>query len=181
MIRTTIDKAYIKRPLRELYSHSASTPVDGLLDPDWDRSIDIFPGMCMMRKASASSGAGDLFTLLDATGVPYGLCGVYVAPSYGVDEPAAAGVNSIPVWVLSPGSEFEVQAPAFDADATWTFPTNGTALLVHAYTGASSSDRGVLCPAGATGASTKPVARAISRPSSDRLIIAGLNSSAMYG
>lgn len=181
MIRTTTALAYIKRTIRELYSHSASTPVDGLLDPAWDRSVDIFPGMCMMRKSSAASGAGDLFTLLDATGSPYGLIDQYIAPVYGIDEPAAIGINAITVWVLSPGSEFEVMSPAFDADATWTFPTDGTPLLVHAYTGASSSDRGVLCPAGATGASTKPIARAIARPATNRLIIGGLNSSAMYG
>lgn len=181
MIRTTIGNAYIKRTLRELYSHSASTPQDLLLDPAWDRSVDIFPGMCMMRKSSAASGAGDLVTLVDGTGQPYGLCGVYIAPAFGVDEPRDAGVNAIPVWVLSPGSEFEVQDPAFDDGAAWTFPTNGTNLLVHAYTGASASARGVLAPAGASNITSKPVARALSRPSTDRLIIGGLNSSATFG
>lgn len=180
MIRTTLDKAYIKRTLRELYSHSASTAVDAVLDPTWDRSVDIYPGMCAMAKADASTGATDSVTLLDDTGAPYGLFGVYIAPVYGIDEVAEAGVNSVPVWKLSEGSEFEVLAPAFDSAATWTFPTNGTPLLVHAYTGASSSARGKLCPAGAVGASAKPVARAISRPSTDRLIITGLSVGAAY-
>lgn len=180
MIRTTLDKAYIKRTLRELYSHSASTAVDAILDPAWDRSVDIYPGMAAMVKADAASGATESVTLLDATGLPYGLFGLYIAPTYGIDEVAASGVNAVPVWKLSEGSEFEILAPAFDSGATWTFPTNGTALLVHAYTGASGSARGKLCPAGATGASAKPVARALSRPSTDRLIITGLGVGAAY-
>lgn len=174
MLRTPLDKAYIKRTLRQLYGFTQTTPKDCLLDPSWDRSVDIYPGMVLMNKATGSSGAGDVVTLLDATGVPYGLCGLYIAPVYGIDEVRDQGINSVPVWTLTPDAEFEVLAPAFDDQATWTFPTDGTELLVHAYTGASGSARGKLCPAGATGASTKPVARAISRPSSDRLIISGL-------
>lgn len=174
MLRTPLDKAYIKRTLRQLYGFTQTTPKDCLLDPSWDRSVDIYPGMAMMNKATASSGAGDVVTLLDATGVPYGLCGLYIAPVYGIDEVRDSGINSVPVWTLTPDAEFEVLAPAFDSAATWTFPTNGTELLVHAYTGASGSARGKLCPAGATGASAKPIARAISRPATDRLIISGL-------
>lgn len=181
MLRTTLDKAYIRRTLRPLYAFEHATPRDMLLDPNWAKSVDIYPGMCLMGAATASSGISDVVTLLDATGVPLGLAGQYVAPTYGIDELADAGVNSIGVWILEPGAEFEVLAPAFDSGATWTFPTNGTALLVHAYTGASGSARGKLCPAGATGASTKPVAKAVSRPATDRLIITGLSSSDMYG
>jgi hypothetical protein len=181
MLRTTLDKAYIRRTIRPLYAFEHATPRDMLLDPNWAKSVDIYPGMCLMGAATAASGISDVVTLLDATGVPLGLAGQYVAPSVGMDELADAGQNSIGVWMLAPGAEFEILAPAFDSAATWTFPTNGTALLVHAYTGASASARGVLCPAGATGASTKPVARAVSRPSTDRLIIAGLSSSDMYG
>jgi hypothetical protein len=178
MIRTTLDKAYIKRTLRELYSHSASTAADMVLDPAWDRSVDIYPGMALMLKADAAAGASDYVTLVDATGVPYGLCGVYIAPGYGIDEVADSGVNAVPVWKLSEGSEFEVLAPAFDTTETWTFPTNGTALLVHVQT--AGADRGKLVPAGATGASTAPVARAVSRPSTDSLIITGLGVGAAY-
>lgn len=181
MLRTTLDKAYIRRTLRPLYAFEHATPRDMLLDPNWAKSVDIYPGMCLMGAATASSGISDVVTLLDANGVPLGLAGQYVAPTYGIDELAEAGVNSIAVWILEPGAEFEVLAPAFDSAATWTFPTNGTALLVHAYTGASGSARGKLCPAGATGASTKPVAKAVSRPATDRLIITGLSSSDMYG
>ena len=178
MLRTKLSQSHIKRTLRELYSHSASTAVDAVLDPAWDRSVDIYPGMCAMNKASAASGASDLVTLIDATGAPYGLFGLFIAPVYGIDEPADAGVNAVPVWKLTEGSEFEVLAPAFDTTATWTFPTNGTPLLVHAQT--AGANRGKLVSAGTGGATTKPVARAISRPSTDRLIITGLNVGAAY-
>lgn len=180
MLRTPLDKAWIKRTIQPHYGLGQQVgPVDCLLDPAWDRTVDIFPGMAMMAKATASSGASEVVTLLDATGVPYGLCGLYIAPVFGIDEVRDQGINSIPVWVLRPGDEFEIHAPAWDKDATWTFPTDGTNLLVHAYTGASASARGVLCPAGATGASAKPVARAVSR-TEHTLIITGLPMSTAY-
>lgn len=180
MIRTTLDKAYIKRTLRELYSHSASTAVDCVLDPDWDRSVDIYPGMVAMNAATAASGASDVVTLIDATGSPYGLFGVYIAPVYGIDEVADSGINAVPVWKLTAGSEFEILAPAFDTTETWTFPTDGTPLLAHAATGATTSTQGTLVPAGGTDASTAPVARVLSRPSTDRLIITGLSVGDAY-
>lgn len=170
------NKAWIQRPLRQLYSHTASQAADCLLDPNWNRAVDIFPGMVMMQKATASSGAGDVVTLIDATGNPFGLCGVYIAPVYGIDEPRDSGVNSIPVWVLSEQSEFEVHSPSFDDQETWTFPTDGTPLYVHAYTGAGGSDAGVLAPAGVSNITDLPVARAVSRPSTNRLIIRGLSA-----
>lgn len=181
MIRTVLGKEYIKRTCRPLYGIESKGPRDVLLDPSWDKSIDIYPGMALMRVASGATGAADYVTLLDATGVPFGLASDYIAPGYGIDAVGDSGINATGAWVLGPDDEFEILAPAFDSEATWTFPTDGTALLVHAYTGASSSDRGVLCPAGATGASTKPVARAISRPATDRLIIGGLGQSTVYG
>lgn len=180
MLRTSLDKAHIKRTLRPLYAWSQSTPVACTLDADWDRSVDIYPGMVAMRASTASSGAEEVVTLLDGTGIPFGLFGLYIAPTYGIDEVRDQGVNSVPVWVLSPDAEFEVAAPAFDSAATWTFPTNGTDLLVHAYTGASGTTAGVLCPAGATGASAKPVARAVARPNTSTLIIRGLGTSGAY-
>lgn len=179
MLRVPLGKEYISRTLKPLYAFEHATPKDCLLDPAWDKSINIFPGMAAMSKASAASGAAEIVTLLDATGEPYGLFGLYVGGD-GIDEVAAQGINAMPIWMLAPGSEFQISAPAFDSAATWTFPTNGTPLLVHAYTGASASARGVLCPAGATGASTKPVARALSRPNTTTLIIGGLNVGNAY-
>ena len=100
MLRTTLDKAYIRRTLRPLYAFEHATPRDMLLDPNWAKSVDIYPGMCLMGAATASSGVSDVVTLLDATGVPLGLAGQYVAPTYGIDELAEAGQNSIAVWML---------------------------------------------------------------------------------
>jgi hypothetical protein len=177
MLRTTLANNFIRRTLRPLYAFEHATPRDMLLDPAWAKTVDIYPGMALMGAATAASGVSDVVTLVDATGVVIGLAGQYVAPSFGIDELADAGVNSIAVWTVAPGSEFEILAPAFDSAATWTFPTNGTALLVHAYTGAGGSARGRLAPAGASNITTKPVARAVSRPATDRLIIAGLTQS----
>lgn len=181
MLRVPLALAYIRSTLRPLYAFEHATPRDMLLDPNWAKSIDIYPGMAMMAAATAASGVSDVVTLLDATGVCVGLAGNYCAPTFGIDQLADSGVNSMAVWVLAPGSEFEVLSPAFDAAATWTFATNGTATLVYAYTGASSSARGVLCPVGATGASAKPVARAVSRPDTNRLIITGLTQTDVFG
>lgn len=179
MIRTPLDKAYVRRTLRELYSHSASTAKDELLDPAWDRSVDIYPGMGVTSFASASSGASNLVSLPNAAGdIITGLIGVYIAPTYGIDEVRDQGINSVPVWVLSPGSEFEVLAPAFDSALAWTFPTDGSELLVTVmHTGAN---RGKLVPTGTANSTTKPVARAIRRPATDVLVIAGLNAGAAY-
>lgn len=180
MLRTPLDKAHIKRTLRPLYAWSQSTAVDCALDSNWARSVDIYPGMVAMRANTASSGAAEVVTLIDATGVPFGLFGLYIAPTYGIDEVKDSGVSAVPVWVLSPDAEFEIKAPAFDSAATWTFPTNGTDLLVHAYTGASASARGVLAPAGAANITAKPVARVVSRPATDTLIIRGLGLPGAY-
>lgn len=180
MLRTTLAKAHIKRTIRPLYAFTQATPVDCVLDSDWDRSVDIYPGMCAMRKASAAAGTSEEVTLVDGTGMPFGLFGMYVAPTYGIDEVADQGVDSIAVWVLNSSAEFVIDSPAFDADATWTFPTDGTDLLVHAYTGAGGSDRGVLAPSTASNITTKPIARAVSRPSTNQLIIRGLGSPGAY-
>lgn len=180
MLRTTLDKAYIKRTIRPLYAFDQATPVDCTLDSAWGRTVDIYPGMVAMRAATAASGASEVVTLIDATGMPFGLFGLYIAPTYGIDEVKDSGVASVPVWVLTAAAEFEIKAPAFDSAATWTFPTNGTDLLVHAYTGAGGSSRGVLAPSTASNITTKPIARAVARPSTDTLIIRGLGTPGAY-
>ena len=76
------------------------------------------------------------------------------------------------MWVLGPDAEFEVLAPAFDAEATWTEPTNGTDLLVHAVT--TGAKRGKLVPAGTANASAQPVARLIKVVSANKIIVGGL-------
>jgi hypothetical protein len=148
------------------------TPVSGFLDPAWDRSVDIHPGMVAMR------AGGDLFTLIDATGVPFGFFGVYIGGN-DIDEPLDAGINAVPVWVPGgPDAQFEVDAPAFDDSLTWTDPVDGTELLVHAYE--SGAKRGRLCPAGTALDTAQPVARLIKVNSDATLTLGGLRSSGTY-
>lgn len=165
MLRTTLDRAYIKRTVRPLYGWTQATPKDMFLDSAWDRSVDIWPGMVMMKTE------GENVTLIDGVGVPLGLCGLYIGGD-GIDEVAEQGVNSCAVWVLGPDAEFEVLAPAFDTAATWTDPANGTDLLVHAST--TGANRGKLVPAGALNAGTDPVARLVKVNSDSKITIAGL-------
>lgn len=165
MLRTPLAKAYIKRTIRPNYGWTQATPKSCFLDPAWDRSVNIWPGMCMMKTS------GENYTLLNGTGVPAGLCGLYIGGD-GIDEVADQGVNALAVWVLGPDAEFEVIAPAFDASLSWTDPGNGTELMVHAST--TGANRGKLVPAGAANASTAPVARLIKVVSASKIIIGGL-------
>lgn len=165
MIYTSLANAHIKRTIRPNYAFTQSTPKAQFLDPAWDRSVDIYPGMCMMRKG------GDLVGLIDGTGYPMGLAAMYVGGD-GVDEVLNQGVNAMTVWVLGPDAEFEVLAPAFDDTATWTDPTDGTTLLVHAIT--TGAKRGKLCPAGAANASSRPVAKLVKVASTKKIIVGGL-------
>lgn len=165
MLRTRLNKAYIKRTIRPLYSYSQATPKSVFLDPAWDRSVNIWPGMAFMRTA------GENVSLLNATGVPYGLGALYVGGD-GIDEVLDAGINAFAVWVLAPDAEFEILAPAFDPDATWTDPGNGTEALVYAST--TGANRGKLVPAGAAGASAEPVARLLKVNSAAKITIGGL-------
>lgn len=166
MLRTPLHLAYIKRHLRILYGWTQATPKHEYLDPLWDKSVDIYPGMVMQRSA------GGTVTLLNATGVPMGLSGFLLAPQLGIDEITEQGINAVAVWVLSPDAEAEILAPAFDAAASWVVPSDGTVALVHAYT--TGAKRGQLCPTGATGASVKPVARLIKIISTQKIIVGGL-------
>lgn len=165
MIRTSLAKAYIKRTVRPLYGWTQSTPKSGFLDPAWDRSVQIWPGMVAVRTSA------DNYTLIGASGDPAGLFGHYIGGD-GIDEPLDAGINAIAVWALASDAEFEVLAPAFDTTQTWTDPGNGTDVLVYAQT--AGATRGKLVPAGTAGASSKPVARLVKVNSTSKITIAGL-------
>lgn len=137
------------------------------IDPAWTRTVDIYPGMCLMKTV------GENVTLVDGTGDPAGLAAFFMAPTLGIDEITEQGINVAAMWVLGPDAEFEVLAPAFnDSLSTWVEPTDGTTLLVHAY--ASGANRGRLCPAGTSLATTKPIARLIKVNSSTKITIGGL-------
>jgi hypothetical protein len=167
MLRVPLNKSYIKRTIRPLYGWTQSTPKSQFIDPAWDSSIPIYPGMCLMKTV------GENVTLVDGTGDPYGLSAFYMGGD-GIDEITEQGINAVAVWALGPDAEFEILAPAFDETITWTEPTNGTTVLVHAY--ASTAKRGKLCPAGTANATTKPIARLIKVNSATKITIGGLQA-----
>lgn len=162
MIRTDLANAHVQRTLRPLYGWTQTTPKDQKLDPAWDRSVDIYPGMVAMKTE------GDQVTLLNGTGEPLGLFGLYVGGD-GIDEPRRSGVNSVAVWVMAPDAEFEVLAPAFDTTATWEEAGDGTVTLVSAHT--SGENRGKLKPAAA---GETAVARLIRVDGANKIVVGGL-------
>ena len=165
MLRTTLANAHVKRSFRPLYGWDQMTPKGMVLDPAWDRSVNIWPGMVAMKTA------GENVTLLNGTGVPYGFFGTFIGGE-GIDEVLEQGVNSVGVWVMAADAEAEVTSGGFDADQTWTDPGNGTITLVHAST--TGANRGKLVPAGASNASTRPIARLLKVVSATKIIIGGL-------
>ena len=60
MLRTYLSNDYIKRTIRPLYSWTQATPKPCFLDPNWTRSVPIWPGMGFVRTG------GDLVTLAGA-------------------------------------------------------------------------------------------------------------------
>jgi hypothetical protein len=168
MLRTTLEKSYIKRTVRPLYGWSQATPQDMKLDAGfYDAGVKVFPGMV------ATKTAGQNVTVVgDAADAPLGLFGLYIGGD-DIDEVKDQGVNSVAVWVLGPDAQFEILSPAFDTDAT--YDDEGETLL-HAWV--AGADQGKLAPAGSTKAghtlSTEPVARLVEVVSDSVIIVAGL-------
>lgn len=170
MLRVPLSKAWIKRTLRLLYGFTQTTPKSQFLDPAWDRSVAIYPGMVAMNTS------GDKVTLINGTGQPMGLFAEYIGGD-GIDEPDLRGVNATAVWSLGVDSEFEVLSPAFDTGSSWTDPGDGTKRLVHAIV--DGANRGKLAPAGQTGRgtlSTLPVCRLLKVDSASKIIVGGLQA-----
>lgn len=165
MLRTRLAKAYIKRTIRPLYGWTQTTPKSVFLDPAWDRSVNIWPGMVFMKTA------GENVTLLNGTGVPYGLGALYIGGD-GIDEVLDAGINAFAVWVMGPDAEFEILAPAFDPLLSFTEVGDGTETLLYAST--TGANRGKLVPSGATGASSQPVCRLLKVNSPTKITVGGL-------
>lgn len=169
MLRTKLNTSYIKRTIRPLYGWTQATPKSCFLDPAWDRSTPIWPGMVMTK------GVGENVTLVGATGnVPYGLSALYVGGD-GIDEPLDVGLNVFAVWVLGPDSEFEILAPAFDSTQTYTDTAGAETLL---YGIAAGTGKGKLAAATngsvATSLTTAPVARLLKVNSATKITIGGL-------
>lgn len=165
MIRVRPSHAHIKRTFRPTYAFTQATPKSVFLDPAWDRSVDIYPGMVLMRTS------GEQVSLINGTGVPYGFAADYVGGD-GFDPLLDVGLNATAVWVMGTDAEAEVLAPAFDDSLTWTDPGNGTEVLVHAQT--TGANRGKLVPAGTAGASAQPVARLLKVNGPNKITVGGL-------
>lgn len=171
MLRTTMDKAWIKRTYRVTYGWTQQTPDAVLLDSAWDRSVPIYPGMVAMKTR------GDNVTLINAVGESLGFFGEYIGGD-GIDEPLLRGVNATAVWVMGPDAEAEILSPAFDTGASWVDPADGTIRLLHAYV--DGVRRGKLAPAGTTGRGTlsvAPVCRLRRIDSATKIVVSGLHVS----
>ncbi|MFF7198165.1 hypothetical protein ACFZAM_31215 [Streptomyces sp. NPDC008079] len=165
MIRVRAANAHIKRTFRPAYGWTQATPKAVFLDPAWDRSVNIYPGMVLMKTT------GENVTLINGVGVPYGFAGDYVGGD-GFDPLLDVGFNGFSAWVLGPDAEFEVLAPAFDDSLTWAETGTGTEVLVYAQT--TGANRGKLVVSGTSGASTAPIARLIKVNSPSKITIGGL-------
>lgn len=171
MLRTTLDKAYLKRTIRPLYGWTQTTPKSAFLDPAFDYvalGTPVYPGMVMTHVGGA--GGNDLYTLAIADGdIPAGLSGLYIGGD-GIDEVADSGINALAVWVLGPDAEFEILAPAFTDFAG----TEVSGSLVHFAGTGETTKRGKLVPAGFANASTRPVAKLLKIVDSTKIVIGGL-------
>lgn len=197
MIRTYISNSYIKRTIRPLFAWTQATPKPCYLDPNWTRSVPIWPGMGFVRTGGdlvtlcganttqmgsaetmfgTATTIGSTFTAGSGPSV-YGLGALYVGGD-GIDELLYAGINAFAVWVLTPDSEFEILAPAFDTTQSWSSidpPAAGAgsgAALIGVST--SGSNQGMLIPWASAASCSQPVARLLKVNSSTKLTIGGL-------
>lgn len=139
MFRVTPANPAQKRTIRPIYAQHQATAYAGFLDPEWDRSFDIFPGTVMVRKT------GEVFEpYTGSNGKPFGLSALWVAPTHGIDEVTGTGANNFTVWVGGEQAVFEILAPGFDQEADWSaanITSGGIQLL-------TATSEGLLTPTG---------------------------------
>lgn len=171
MLRTRLAKAYIKRTFRPTYGWTQMTPKSVFLDPAFDRSVDIFPGMVMTKTLGENvtlfgmgGGAAD-----SADDVPYGFAALYVGGD-DIDEPLEAGINAFAVWVMAPDAEAEILAPAFDTTTVTAEDGTGAETLLTA--ARSGPEIGKLTATGATAANA--VCRLLKVNSPTKITVGGL-------
>jgi hypothetical protein len=169
MIRVRANLAHIKRTLRPLYAWTQATPKSVFLDPAWNRSVPIYPGMVLARTS------GELVTLIGPNQVPYGFAADYVGGD-GFDPLLDVGVNATAVWVPGADAEFEVLAPAFDDTQAWVDPADGTEKLVYAITAGTGRGKLALATNGsvATAISAQAVGRLLKVNSASKITVGGL-------
>lgn len=161
MFRPPMSNPALKRMIRPIYAQHQATTYGGFLDPNWNRSFDIYPGTVMCRLTK------ELFTPFTGAGnqKPFGLSSLFVAPQLGVDEVTATGTNLFTVWVGGEQAEFEILAPGFDATANWPAAnvTDGGFQLL------SATNTGLLSPTGANNANS--IAELIDVETTDKILI----------
>jgi hypothetical protein len=161
MFRPPASNPALKRSLRPQYAQHQATPKAGFLDPNWNRSFDIYPGTVMCRLTK------EIFTPYIGSGnqKPYGLSAFFLSPQLGVDEVTATGTNLYTVWVGGEQAEFEVLAPGFDSTANWTAAnvTDGGYQLL------TATNTGLLTPTGANNGNA--IAELLDVESTDKILI----------
>lgn len=161
MFYAPINNPALKRTIRPIYAQHQATTYAGFLDPNWNRSFDIYPGTVMCRLTK------EIFTPFVGSGnqKPFGLSAFFLSPQLGVDEVTATGTNLYTVWVGGEQAEFEILAPGFDQTANWTSAnvTDGGFQLL------TATNQGLLTPTGANNANA--IAELIDVESTDKILI----------
>lgn len=168
MLRVTLGNVAQQRTIRPLYAQHQATPYGCFLDPDFDRSHDIYPGMVMTRLEGEVAG---LFGHGDdaATHEVWGLAGLFIAPKLGIDENRDTGMNNFAVWVGDEQAVFEILAPAFDTTATWEVADNGSSTPLYVTDASHAEGPGKLTPTKST--SGKVAAHLIDVVSENKIIV----------
>jgi hypothetical protein len=177
VLQVPVNIPWIHRPLRPKYAFTQATPKAGYLDPNFARTVPVWPGMAFMRTTGVgygqnqplninvipytnnplmgqqyvATGAESNYTLLangaSSWGVPAGLIGMYIGGD-GIDELIQVNLNAIAVWVLDTDAEFEVLAPAFDPQLAWATVDPGNGQDVLIYARTKSLTGGSFSVAG---------------------------------
>jgi len=171
MLYVTLDNVDQKRTIVPLYANHQATPYGAFLDPAFDKSVDIYPGMVMTKLD------GEKLTLFGfgaaaATHEVFGLSALFVAPKLGIDELRNINNNLFTAWVGDNQSVFAILAPAFDTTASWVNPTDGSRVPLRVTIGAHAQGVGKLTTtaSGAT-VSTKVAASLIQVVGSTKIIV----------
>lgn len=168
MLRVPLNNIQAKRTLAPEYN---GLPWATKLHPEWDKSKDIVPGTVMARITKefvAPIGATFGSVTNTSKQEPFGLSALFCAPKFGIDE--NRGTNEFAVWVGDQSDVFKVYAPAFDMEATWTDPVDGSRVPLYA------NASGLLTPTKGTGFSAIPVATLISADMTGGFIRISLDS-----
>jgi hypothetical protein len=163
-----------KRTLRPLYAQSQATPYGGFLATAWTKAVDIYPGMVMAKLsgenftlAGTAAGGGVLPAAGSTPGSSFvrafGLSAMFVAPTLGVDETTASGLNVFTVWQGGPDATFEILAPAFASSQSWleTAGSDGQITLLGITNASHTDGPGKLALMDGTNVIETPVARLI--------------------